>query len=66
MAINWTKIYEKYRGQWVALKEDEKTVVGSGKTAKEAWQEAQEKGHKTPIMFRVPTEVMPYIGSAWV
>ena len=27
MAINWTTIYKKYRGQWVALKSDEKTVV---------------------------------------
>ena len=63
MAINWTNICKKYRGQWVALKDDEKTVVASGKTAKQAWEKAQDKGYKKPIMFRVPTEIIPYVGS---
>ncbi len=63
MAIDWTKIYEKYKGLWVALKDDEKTVVASGETAKEAWEKAQEKGYEKPIMFRVPTEIIPYVGS---
>lgn len=63
MAIDWTNIYKKYRGQWVALKDDEKTVVASGKTAKQAWEKAQDKGYKKPIMFCVPTEIIPYVGS---
>ncbi|MDZ4221419.1 MAG: DUF5678 domain-containing protein [Patescibacteria group bacterium] len=66
MAIDWTKIYEQYKGLWVALKDDEVTVLASGKTAKEAWDRAREQGHGKPIMFRVPTEITPYIGSAWV
>lgn len=66
MAIDWTKIYKKYKGLWVALEEDEVTVIASGKTAKEAWEKAKEMGHKKPIMFRVPTEIIPYIGSAWL
>ena len=30
MAIDWTKIYRKYKGLWVALDKDEKTVIASG------------------------------------
>lgn len=66
MAIDWTKIYKKYKGLWVALLDDEVTVIASGSTAKEAWEKAKEKGYKKPIMFRVPTEIIPYIGSAWL
>ena len=62
MAIDWTKIYDKYQGLWVALQDDEYTVIASGKTAKEAWEKALQKGHQKPIMFRVPTEIIPYVG----
>ena len=60
--MDWTQIYEKYKGLWVALLNDEVTVVGSGETAKEALEKAQKKGYKSPIMFRVPTKIIPYIG----
>jgi len=62
MTIDWTKIYEKYKGLWVALLDDEKTVVGSGKTLKEALEKAQEKGHEKPIMMHMPTKIIPYVG----
>lgn len=62
MAIDWTKICKKYKGLWIALKDDEKTVVGSGKTAKEAMKKAKKGGHHQPILFRVPTKIVPYIG----
>lgn len=59
MAIDWTKIYKKYKGLWVALKKDEKTVLASGKTVKETLEKARKTGYKRPIMLRVPTEIMP-------
>lgn len=62
MAIDWTKIYNKYKGLWVALKDDEKTVVASGKTAKEAWNKAQEKNCKKPILTYMPEELATYVG----
>lgn len=62
MAIDWTKIYKKYKGLWVALLDDERTVVGSGKTLHEALKEADKKGHKSPIVMRVPTKIIPYVG----
>jgi hypothetical protein len=34
--IDWTHLFEKYRGKWVALADDEVTVLGSSATAKEA------------------------------
>ncbi len=63
MAVNWTKIYKKYKGLWVALLDDEQTVVGSGKTLKEALLKAQKKGHCTPIMSRMPETLDAYVGS---
>lgn len=62
MAIDWTKIYKQYKGFWVALKEDEKTVLASGKTAKEAWMKAIEKGYKKPILMRMPEKLATYVG----
>lgn len=62
MAIDLTKICKKYKGLWIGLKNDEKTVVANGKTVKEVMEKAQKKGCSAPILFRVPTRVMPYIG----
>ena len=62
MAIDWSKIYKKYRGLWVALKDDEKTVIASGKTAQEAWAKARVKGFKKPILTRMPEKLITYVG----
>lgn len=61
-AIDWTKVYNKYKGLWVAFKGDEQTVVGSGKTARKALEEAKKKGYENPILTRMPDELLPYIG----
>lgn len=62
MVVDWTKIYKKYRGLWVGLKDDEKTVVASGKTVKEVMDKAEKKGYRMPILLRVPTKIIPYVG----
>ena len=62
MAIDWTQIYKKYKGQWIALKEDEKTVIAGGKTAKVVFEKAKKKGFSKPLLFRVPQENLPYFG----
>ena len=62
MVIDWTKIYEKHKGLWVALKSDEVTVIASGKTAKEAWEEARRRGYEQPILTRMPEEITAYVG----
>lgn len=60
--INWTSIFEKYPGKWVALKKDEKTVVSAAKNAKVAFEKARKAGVKVPILLKVPTESLPYVG----
>ncbi len=66
-AVDWTKIYKKYRGLWVALDEKERKVVACDKEAKKAFEKARKKGVKIPILFKVPTEVIPYVGTPfWV
>jgi len=62
MAIDWTKIYKRYKGLWVALKEDEITVIAAGKTAKEAWEKAQGKGYAKPILTHMPEKLVTYVG----
>ena len=62
--INWTPIFEKYPGKWVALKHDEKTVVVASKSAKVAFEKARKAGVKVPILMKVPTESLPYVGES--
>ncbi|MEK7102384.1 MAG: DUF5678 domain-containing protein [Patescibacteria group bacterium] len=63
MAIDWTKIYEKYKGEWVALEKDEITVLATGKTAKDVWEKARSLGCENPILARMPEELTTYVGS---
>ena len=41
MSINWTNLQKKYKGLWVALANDEITVLGHGKTLKAALDKAE-------------------------
>ena len=61
-AIDWSKIYKKYKGLWVALAKDEITVLASGKTAKEAWEKARGKGYQKPILAQMPERLITYVG----
>ena len=62
-SIDWTHLYEQYRGKWVALADDEVTVLASGDTAKEV-HEAGLKHSKLPILFRVPETDDLFVGYA--
>ena len=50
---DWTHLFEKYRGKWVALADDETTVLAAADTAKEAHTAAL-KRTSLPIMYQVP------------
>ncbi len=63
MAIDWTQLYKKYKGLWIALKNDEKTVVASGKTDKEAWDTARRVGYEKPILKRMPEKRISSVGA---
>jgi hypothetical protein len=61
--IDWTHLFEKYRGKWVALADDEVTVLGFGETVKEAHEEGL-KHTKMPILHRVPDSLDIFVGYA--
>lgn len=63
--MDFTKIYQQYKGLWVALSSDEEKVLGKGKTVKAAVRQAQKKGAKTPYLFKVPTKILPYVSSGY-
>ena len=63
MVKDWTKIFKKYKGLWVALDTDETTVLAANQTAKAALKEARENGYKSPILMRVPTDMRAFVGS---
>ncbi|MCP6718808.1 MAG: DUF5678 domain-containing protein [Patescibacteria group bacterium] len=62
-SLNFTQITKKYRGKWIGLTDDEKKVISSGKTAKEALEKAKKRGYKNPILFKVSVVLMPYVGN---
>lgn len=62
-AKDWTKLYKKYKGKWVALAKDEITVLAAHATARRALEKAKEKGYEYPILTRVPEDLKAYAGS---
>ena len=62
MNDDWTKIYKKYKGSWVALLEDGVTVVGDGKNPVDARKKAEKKGHKEVFLMSVPEEAFSFVG----
>lgn len=61
--IDWTHLHPKYAGKWVAFADDEETVIGSAKTLPVTIKQAQKKGHQSPLVFKVPREMLPYVGA---
>lgn len=64
-ATDWTKIYKKFQGLWVALKDDETTVIASGKSLEETSEKALKKGYKDPIFMQVPQKPAYFIGNTY-
>ncbi|MBI3577515.1 hypothetical protein HY086_05755 [Candidatus Gottesmanbacteria bacterium] len=62
--IDVTNIYKKYKGLWVGLKKmDARAVVAAGKNVQEVMDKSKKKGFREPILFKVPTKSIPYVGS---
>ena len=60
--MDWSRMFKKYKGLWVALDDDESTVVSSGKTAREALDKSVKKGYKNPILTLIPEETLNFVG----
>jgi hypothetical protein len=63
MAKDWTHLFENYRGKWVALADDEVTVLAAADSAKEAYT-AGLKRTSLPILHRVPESLDVFAGYA--
>lgn len=63
MSIDWSTNFKKYKGKWIALKDDEKTVISHAETAMKALIMAREKGHQNPILAKMPKHLLPFVGS---
>ena len=61
--LDWTHLYPTYANQWVALANDEKTVVGNARSLRSAIKKARQRGFDEPLMFKVPAVMLPYVGS---
>lgn len=58
---------KKYKGLWVGFKQDQETVVASGKTLQEALDKAHKKGYPNPIMaFMHPDLDKTMIGGVFI
>ncbi|HEY4517056.1 MAG TPA: hypothetical protein VJG64_03875 [Candidatus Paceibacterota bacterium] len=64
MENDWTNIYKKYKGLWVALLEDQITAAGRGKTLQDARREAEKNGHKETYAMFVPEEMFDFVGAS--
>ncbi len=52
--IHLAKLLQPYKGKWVTLTKDEKTVLGSGNTIDEALTAAEKVGELMPLLIKVP------------
>lgn len=52
-AIDLTELLKPYENKWVALTEDEKEVICSGKNPKKVYIKALKRGYKEPILTKV-------------
>ena len=62
MTILWSTLYEQHKGKWLALGDDETTVLASGATAKETLQKAQLNGYPNPILTQMPETLSAFVG----
>ncbi|MCK4325747.1 hypothetical protein KAW55_03235 [bacterium] len=61
-AVDLTKVFNNYRGKWVALSSTNQTkVMGSGKTLKQAFRQSIKKGENDPIFLSVPADNKSFI-----
>jgi Family of unknown function (DUF5678) len=59
---DWSHLFANYRGQWVALADDEVTVLAAGPTAKDALAASAAKGSPEPLLYRVPDSLDASVG----
>ena len=51
---NLARLVSRYKGQWVALTQDEKRILGHGASIDRALEMASLAGEATPFLLKVP------------
>lgn len=54
-------VLKKYSNKWLALDENTKKVVASGKSPKEVLDDARKKGVEHPVLTKAPKDYGTYI-----
>lgn len=62
MAHDFTLIYKKYAGKWIALDKKLLKVISSSNNAKVVYEKAIKLGCDNPTLFKVPEKNIPYFG----
>lgn len=62
MTKDLTPIYKKYKGRWVAMDDNFRKVIISGKTSSSVYESAKKMGYKIPNIFKVPSDLTAFIG----
>ncbi len=52
----------RHSGQWVALKTDRRTVVGTGRSVDQALRSARKNGVEHPVITRMPKQIRSFVG----
>ncbi|MFJ6901778.1 DUF5678 domain-containing protein [Streptomyces hokutonensis] len=61
-ARDWSGLFRDHKGQWVALRQDQKTVIAAAPTLAQAMSEAERMGFADPIMTKVPKRLELLVG----
>ena len=61
-----TAIQKKYKGSWIALNDKLDSVISYGSDANSVLEKATKKGYKSPTLFKVPREIVPYFGASFL
>jgi hypothetical protein len=59
---DWSVMCAEYRGRWVALADDEETVIAAGSDVPAVLALSAQRGHADPLLFRVPNEIVDFAG----
>ena len=60
--VDLRKILDENTSGWLALTQDNKKKIASGKTLHEVLEKAKEKGFRNPSVFKIPNLKTAYIG----
>ena len=61
LPIDLAKLLKPYKGEWVALSQDEKRILGHGKSLDEALAAARKVEEGRPLLMKVPDESVGFV-----